>query len=207
MGLGTHNTQPDINQAEQGFLQACNEKQNYTYNEKKEPFYKCWSTTVPMKYVVIGATGGTILVIILSTVIAVQHPAEILSTICVQCKDGWILYKNKCYYFSDNYRSWDKSLEFCKSQNSSLAIIDNTEELAFLNRFKGIGNHWIGLSRKEDDSGWVWTNGTLYFEDIFQIERLAGNLERVYLNHDGVKSNIEKGEKKWICSHYGFGWS
>ncbi|XP_073451670.1 uncharacterized protein [Aquarana catesbeiana] len=49
--------------------------------------------------------------------------------IYVQCMDDWVLYRGKCYYFSDQIHTWKNSQNFCKSNNSSLAIIDNEKEM------------------------------------------------------------------------------
>ncbi|KAM5132426.1 C-type lectin domain family 2 member D-like [Mantella aurantiaca] len=70
-------------------------------------------------------------------------------------------------------------------------------------QIKGDDNRWIGLSRTENNTGWIWANGTLYSENIFSIDRLyTGHnpLECVYLNHEGVNSRKEDVVTKWICS-------
>ncbi|XP_077311764.1 C-type lectin domain family 2 member D-like [Lithobates pipiens] len=119
------------------------------------------------------------------------------------CMDSWILHRDKCYYFSETRDTWNNSQKFCESHNSSLADIENELELSFLLRYKGSSNHWIGLIRNKDDTGWIWTNGTSYSEDIFPIERLQTtpkNSERVFLNDNGLKSESGRYVKKWICN-------
>ncbi|PIO15840.1 hypothetical protein AB205_0058590 [Aquarana catesbeiana] len=115
--------------------------------------------------------------------------------------DDWVLYRGKCYHFSDQSATWNNSQNFCESHNSSLAIIDNEKEMNFFNLLKS--NYWIGLSRTQDDSGWVWTNGTLHSETIFNIVRQKlnrGEAEHVYQNDKGFKSDSGRYKKKWICS-------
>ncbi|XP_073451669.1 C-type lectin domain family 2 member E-like isoform X1 [Aquarana catesbeiana] len=121
--------------------------------------------------------------------------------IYVQCMDDWVLYRGKCYYFSDQIHTWKNSQNFCKSNNSSLAIIDNEKEMKFLNLLS-TNKYWIGLSRAKNDSGWVGTDGTFYSETISYITRLAdpGESEHVYLNGEGFKSGSGRYPKKWICS-------
>ncbi|XP_077311766.1 C-type lectin domain family 2 member B-like [Lithobates pipiens] len=121
----------------------------------------------------------------------------------IRCKDDWILYRDKCYYFSSRRDTWSYSQTFCESFHSSLAVIDNQQEMNFLMRFKGSSNHWIGLSRNKDDTSWVWTNGSSYSEDILKIERLQTtpkNSEHVFLNGDSLKSESGRYVKKWICN-------
>ncbi|KAM4035127.1 C-type lectin domain family 2 member E-like isoform 2-T2 [Anomaloglossus baeobatrachus] len=78
------------------------------------------------------------------------------------CEDGWIWYMRKCYYFSTNISEWENSQDFCASKNASLAIIDRKYELDFILRFKGSSDHWIGLRRENESKPWVWTNGSIY---------------------------------------------
>ncbi|KAM3913340.1 C-type lectin domain family 2 member B-like [Leptodactylus fuscus] len=117
------------------------------------------------------------------------------------CDDDWIWYRGKCYYFSTKRDTWENSLEYCKEQNATLALIDNREEYEFLFRFKGRNNHWIGLRRTDDNTGWTWINGTIYKEDLFPIKRSSPeNIQRVFLNHEGVNSEEGFFEYKWICN-------
>lgn len=129
------------------------------------------------------------------------HKEKHISVRC--CMDGWISHRDKCYYFSEIRDTWSNSQKFCESQNSSLADIENQLELRFLLRYKGSSNHWIGLISNTDDTGWIWTNGTSYSEDIFPIERLQTtpkNSEHVFLNDNGLKSESGRFVKKWICN-------
>ncbi|XP_056385074.1 early activation antigen CD69-like isoform X2 [Hyla sarda] len=116
------------------------------------------------------------------------------------CEDDWIWYRGKCYNFSTKRDTWMNSQTFCKLQEASLVNINNQEELEFLFRYKGKENHWIGLRRTDDNTAWIWTNGTLYNENLFKIGRsLQENIEYVYLNHKGVRSQEETTDSYWIC--------
>ncbi|XP_077309942.1 C-type lectin domain family 2 member B-like [Lithobates pipiens] len=121
----------------------------------------------------------------------------------VQCMDDWILYRGKCYYMSHKIDTWNKSQNFCKSHNSSLAIINDEKEMSFLHLLKCNPPYWIGLSRTHNNSGWVWTDGTFHSETTFQIlKKPTHHLEsqHVFLNSDGFKSESGRYLKKWICS-------
>ncbi|XP_073409006.1 uncharacterized protein [Dendrobates tinctorius] len=82
------------------------------------------------------------------------------------CEDYWIWYRGKCYYFSTERDTWRNSEKFCISHNSSLAIIESKEELDFLFRYKDLGYHWIGIRRTDDDTAWIWTDGSSYNERL-----------------------------------------
>ncbi|XP_027488737.1 C-type lectin domain family 2 member D-like, partial [Corapipo altera] len=74
------------------------------------------------------------------------------------CPDTWPGFQGKCYYFSEAEGNWTTSRERCEALGTSLATISTREELAFLLRYKGEANHWIGLEKR--DNGWEWINGT-----------------------------------------------
>ncbi|XP_069506600.1 uncharacterized protein [Ambystoma mexicanum] len=81
------------------------------------------------------------------------------SEVLPPCGDGWIWFRNKCYFFSEVDANWDAAKQACASWNSSLAVIDNQREMDFVMRYKGERDHWIGL-RRDSDQPWKWVNGT-----------------------------------------------
>ncbi|XP_064496445.1 C-type lectin domain family 2 member B-like isoform X2 [Pseudopipra pipra] len=74
------------------------------------------------------------------------------------CPDTWPGFQGKCYYFSEAEGNWTTGRARCEALGASLATISTKEELAFLLRYKGEANHWIGLGMR--DNGWEWINGT-----------------------------------------------
>ncbi|XP_074259404.1 C-type lectin domain family 2 member A [Saimiri boliviensis] len=113
----------------------------------------------------------------------------------VACSEDWFGVRDKCFYFSNDTRNWTASKMFCSLQKSELAQIDTQKDMEFLKRFAGTDMHWIGLSRKPEDS-WKWTNGTT-FNNWFEI---TGNGFYAFLNVDGVYSSRGLIDIKWICS-------
>ncbi|XP_049738380.1 C-type lectin domain family 2 member B [Elephas maximus indicus] len=110
------------------------------------------------------------------------------------CPDNWIGYKNRCYYFSEEEGDWHASSYNCSALGSTLTAIDTTEEMNFLMRYKCSTDHWIGLTRKENQIG-EWVNGT-----IFNIWFLVKGTERcAYLSDDSVATARCYTERKWIC--------
>ncbi|CAM5098603.1 unnamed protein product [Natator depressus] len=102
----------------------------------------------------------------------------------------------KCYYFSEAERNWTYSLTYCSALSASLAEISSEQEMAFLRRYKGKFDHWIGLQR---DPGqlWKWANGTK-FNNLFPIGE-GGDC--AYLNGLSAVSSLQcSSEKPWICT-------
>uniref|UniRef100_A0A8C3HKU0 C-type lectin domain-containing protein n=1 Tax=Chrysemys picta bellii TaxID=8478 RepID=A0A8C3HKU0_CHRPI len=48
---------------------------------------------------------------------------------CSSCPEGWIQHRRKCYHFTHERSSWEKSREYCSSHSSRLLRIENKEEL------------------------------------------------------------------------------
>ncbi|KAJ1122144.1 hypothetical protein NDU88_000648 [Pleurodeles waltl] len=111
------------------------------------------------------------------------------------CGDGWIWYRNKCFYFSEDEGDWTEAKDSCAALNSSLALIDTQKELDFMLRYKGTRYHWIGLQR-ESNQQWKWVNGT-EFNNWFVV---ADYSECAYLGHDRVKGVECYSKCKWICT-------
>ncbi|XP_030824181.1 uncharacterized protein LOC115915166 isoform X1 [Camarhynchus parvulus] len=77
---------------------------------------------------------------------------------CFQCPFDWIRYRGKCYYFSEVEGNWTSSQDNCSALGASLAMLDSTEDLSFVMRYKGISEHWIGLLREDEEQPWLWVN-------------------------------------------------
>ncbi|XP_017262117.1 collectin-12 [Kryptolebias marmoratus] len=77
------------------------------------------------------------------------------------CPVGWVNYRNKCYFFSRDLRSFDDAKTTCESRSASLLIITDMEEQAWLEKqMVGKGYFWMGLTDKEEENVWRWVDGT-----------------------------------------------
>ncbi|XP_039372981.1 C-type lectin domain family 2 member D-like isoform X1 [Mauremys reevesii] len=112
------------------------------------------------------------------------------------CPDGWIGYQGKCYYFSEGEKNWTYSQSNCSAFGASLAVIDSKQDLAFMMRYKGVSEHWIGLWREQEGQPWKWVNGS-DFNSSFPI-RAGGHC--AYLDDKGVSSSRCTTERNWVCS-------
>ncbi|XP_014378373.1 C-type lectin domain family 2 member D-like isoform X2 [Alligator sinensis] len=134
----------------------------------------------------------TVAIFIILTLIIIFALAAALGA---SCPDGWIGYRRKCYYFSEDEGNWTLSQSICSSYNSSLTVINSQEDMNFVMRYKGTLDHWIGLSRKPGQP-WKWTDGT-DFNNWFEVK---GNSLCAYLNEFAVSSSGCYTERNWICS-------
>ncbi|XP_065420233.1 C-type lectin domain family 2 member E-like isoform X1 [Chrysemys picta bellii] len=108
------------------------------------------------------------------------------------CPDGWVGYQGKCYYFSETEGNWNNSQSHCSSLNASLTSIDSLPELDFMQRYRGIPYHWIGLHREQGEGQpWKWTNGTI-FNNLKTLQCIMGDVVqlgiRTYRREHGWKN-------------------
>ncbi|XP_044838747.1 C-type lectin domain family 2 member D-like [Mauremys mutica] len=112
------------------------------------------------------------------------------------CLEGWVGYRGKCYYFSNEEKNWDSSQHFCSSFNASLAVIDTQQEKDFMMRYANLAEHWIGL-RRESGQPWKWVNGTIFSQQLFEV-RAEGDC--AYLSDVFVSSSRCYSLRNGICS-------
>ncbi|KAM9119394.1 C-type lectin domain family 2 member D-like [Pangshura tecta] len=158
-----------------------------------EPPRNCKRLTVALTIVFLG-------LIIAVIVLAVQRyerpPADLGPPGVPCCPDSWVGYQGRCYYFSKTEGNWNDSLTNCSALSASLAWIDSAQDMAFLLRYKGKLDHWIGLWR-DPGQPWKWANGT-EFNNLFAVR---GGGDCGYLNDEnGVSSSRCTNERHWICT-------
>ncbi|KAM9119371.1 C-type lectin domain family 2 member B-like [Pangshura tecta] len=112
------------------------------------------------------------------------------------CPDSWIGYQGKCYYFSEAEKNWNNSQSNCSALGASLAGIDSKQDLAFMMRYKGVSEHWIGLWKEQERQTWKWVNGS-EFNSSFPIR---GGGDCAYLNHKGISASRCITGRNWVCS-------
>ncbi|XP_077411363.1 uncharacterized protein LOC144040877 [Vanacampus margaritifer] len=86
-----------------------------------------------------------------------------------QCPTNWRRYKEHCYYFSNDYQSWQRALHSCYSKGGLLASIWDRNEQNWVRSQFPRNAIWIGLWRAyQYNSEWKWVDGTLYFQVVSQ---------------------------------------
>ncbi|XP_073451206.1 C-type lectin domain family 2 member D-like [Aquarana catesbeiana] len=120
---------------------------------------------------------------------------------CVVCPDGWLRYRENCYYFSSggDRRTWNESREVCEGMGADLLIIEDQEQKEFIHRsIKGPSYQvfWIGLYR--DGDGWRWVDGRLYNTSQFHLSGSSGDC--VWMEADsGYNRDRCQSKHNWIC--------
>ncbi|XP_074786687.1 C-type lectin domain family 2 member B-like [Athene noctua] len=115
---------------------------------------------------------------------------------CSRCPFDWIGYRGKCYYFWEDEGNWTTSRDNCSALGASLALLDSVEDLSFVTRYKGSSEHWIGLSREDEERPWKWVNLSRV-SPLFQIR--GGGLCAL-VKDEGLSSSRCDAEKSWVCN-------
>ncbi|KAJ8335023.1 hypothetical protein SKAU_G00406620 [Synaphobranchus kaupii] len=82
---------------------------------------------------------------------------------CRGCPEGWELFGEKCFLYSDDRQDWKTSQCHCMSKGGHLVIIGSEEEQAHLwKKAKALSqgdSYWIGL-HDSSSGGWQWVDNT-----------------------------------------------
>ncbi|XP_064177756.1 CD209 antigen-like protein C isoform X4 [Anguilla rostrata] len=84
---------------------------------------------------------------------------QLQSSVSNPCPQGWAQFSSKCYYFSNEMKSWTDSRSDCIKRGADLVITESEEEQRFINN-KTQYYTWIGLSYSADQGNWLWVDGT-----------------------------------------------
>ncbi|XP_013008680.1 C-type lectin domain family 7 member A isoform X1 [Cavia porcellus] len=92
------------------------------------------------------------------------------------CPPNWIAHEKSCYLFSISLDSWYGSKRRCSQLGSHLLKIDTLKEFDFIvGQMSSYPNNsfWIGLSRNQTESLWVWDDGSTFSYNFLQIRSTA----------------------------------
>ncbi|XP_027623550.1 CD209 antigen-like protein A [Tupaia chinensis] len=79
--------------------------------------------------------------------------------ICKSCHGKWSCCGEKCYYFSQEQKTWHDSKKACEGIGASLVKIDSKEEQEHIQSQVGYIS-WVGLYKKGDMYPWTWLDGS-----------------------------------------------
>ncbi|XP_058666632.1 C-type lectin domain family 2 member H-like [Ammospiza caudacuta] len=140
-----------------------------------------------------------VLVLALGVALAVQSAPQVpvtpVTPQCVLgCPHGWVGYNGVCYYFSQDYSTWEQGQERCSELNASLDIAKDEEAMDLLFRLRGNGDFWLGLRRWGERLHWGDGSSYSYRVPVFD------NSECVYLADERFRSGNCSNEWPYLCS-------
>uniref|UniRef100_A0A8C8WYM6 C-type lectin domain containing 5A n=2 Tax=Panthera TaxID=9688 RepID=A0A8C8WYM6_PANLE len=99
-------------------------------------------------------------------------PTESYGTVCPK---RWYFHQGECFWLSPFERSWNKSRDFCKTEGSTLAIVNTQEKLKFLQDIIGAEKYFIGLYQ-DTEKTWRWINNSPFNGKYVNISRFSKDL-------------------------------
>ncbi|XP_015680026.1 low affinity immunoglobulin epsilon Fc receptor [Protobothrops mucrosquamatus] len=123
---------------------------------------------------------------------------------CQICPKGWLLNKDKCYYFQMESQAWSFAHTKCEQYGGNLVVIDDWNEQSFLaSQMKGKA-FWIGLSDMSSENNFVWVdNSTPKFTRwrLGEPDNGGRGQDCVVMNSSGQWEDRECGKNVdgWIC--------
>ncbi|KAL8213012.1 UNVERIFIED_CONTAM: hypothetical protein K2H54_060162 [Gekko kuhli] len=119
---------------------------------------------------------------------------------CRLCPQNWNLHENKCYWISKERQNWHNSKEDCTTKHSQLLVIQNQEEVAFIQSImEGAQLLWIGLNATFPERKWTWLDGSPLDDKLFQELGPVGVNFCGRLNGNQIISEDCNTITMWVC--------
>nr|XP_006813569.1 PREDICTED: macrophage mannose receptor 1-like [Saccoglossus kowalevskii] len=129
------------------------------------------------------------------------------------CSAGWIGYGDSCflieeYSLEEDRLMWSDALERCQQQGGDLASFHSAEEELHVWEKSGVNDwanaFWIGLNDVEDESGFVWSDGSaVNYVDWHDGEpnggTLANCIEVFFHESKSWNDQVCDRPRNWIC--------
>lgn len=119
----------------------------------------------------------------------------------LECPRHWQPHRNKCLIISQISRPWTESLVACSMKEATLLIIENEEELRFVQNFiKGRQQlFFIGLNYVQTEMTWKWINGSILKSNLLRITGSEVENSCALISHTEVFSDSCSSDNHWIC--------
>ncbi|XP_057559148.1 killer cell lectin-like receptor subfamily F member 1 isoform X1 [Hippopotamus amphibius kiboko] len=118
------------------------------------------------------------------------------------CPSEWLKYQEKCYWFSNEMKSWSDSYGYCLGRKSHLLIIQDQLEMAFIQKTLKQSNYvWIGLNFTSLERTWTWVDGSPLDSKIFFIKGPAKENSCAAIKENRIYSETCNSVFKWICQY------
>lgn len=118
----------------------------------------------------------------------------------VTCPAGWKKSGCSCYRLSSSRTTWESSRSQCLRSAADLVIINDQEEMDFLNQL-GVGlKFWIGLKQAPWETAWKWTDGSSPGTTYWQRRQSSSGTQSCAAFNSFYSWNSRSSWTKEICS-------
>ncbi|XP_060119451.1 killer cell lectin-like receptor subfamily B member 1B allele A, partial [Heteronotia binoei] len=92
---------------------------------------------------------------------------SLVNSTCQICPLYWHHHQDKCYWLSEDMKSWNLSQSDCFEKKAQLAVFQGKEEMDFLKNIKQeTRTYWIGLYFSLSENKWMWITGHQYDQKL-----------------------------------------
>ncbi|XP_059112912.1 killer cell lectin-like receptor subfamily B member 1 isoform X2 [Peromyscus eremicus] len=123
------------------------------------------------------------------------------SSAVLTCPKDWHPYRDKCLFISQTSRTWTEGLADCSVKEATLLLIENEEELRFIQDISKKKGHQfsIGLNDVQVEKIWKWINGSSLNLQLLQITGKDKENSCAFISQTEVFSDICSSNNRWIC--------
>ncbi|XP_067404930.1 killer cell lectin-like receptor subfamily B member 1B allele C [Emydura macquarii macquarii] len=119
---------------------------------------------------------------------------------CRLCPRLWLPHRDKCYWLSKEAKFWTRAQEDCARRRSQLLVIQDSEEMEFIQNITKNQNHmWIGLNITSRGRNWTWVDGSPLNQTLFMVSGPVEKNSCASLQKNQIHSEICNTDYKWIC--------
>ncbi|XP_039737859.1 NKG2-D type II integral membrane protein [Pteropus medius] len=148
-----------------------------TFGENHSPVFLARSIAVAMgiRFIIMVTICSAI---VINSLFNQTTPISLNESYCGPCPKNWICYRNNCYQFFNESKSWSQSQASCISQNSSLLKIYSREDQDFFKLVKSY--HWMGLVQNPTNGSWHWEDGSILSPNQLTLVEVQNGTCAVY---------------------------
>ncbi|XP_073167715.1 killer cell lectin-like receptor subfamily B member 1B allele C [Lepidochelys kempii] len=119
---------------------------------------------------------------------------------CKLCPMDWLSHRGKCYWFSKDSKTWNESRADCSAKSSRKLVIQDGEEMAFIeNITRGLYHVWLGLRVTSPGKNWTWVDSSMLDQTLFPVTGPADVNSCGVIKGNRIHSETCSAEFKWIC--------
>ncbi|CAC5406988.1 unnamed protein product [Mytilus coruscus] len=93
------------------------------------------------------------------------------------CPYGWLRNQNKCYYFSEELKTWVEAKTACEDDGGMLVEVDSKCENDYLKMKASEPGYWLGGTDKQKENVLIWSlsQNVITFTDWYEGEPSNSN--------------------------------
>ncbi|XP_040292482.1 natural killer cells antigen CD94-like [Bufo bufo] len=121
---------------------------------------------------------------------------------CKLCPANWKLFQENCYLIYNNtqIKSWNDSQTYCIGMKSHLLVIENKEQMAFLDQIVyRDASYWIGLYFDNNIRNWTWVNCETCKDFQLNFKNTRPGDNHCVLKSSRYNSEKCNSQQSWIC--------